>query len=319
VPLVACEKGFHGRSLGALSITHRADYREPFGPLLPEVAFVPFGDGAALEAALRATTPAAFIVEPIQAEGGIRVPPPGFLAHARDLCTRHGALFVADEIQTGLGRTGSLFAVEAEGVVPDVLLLGKSLGGGVVPISAVMTTERLFRAAGGDTSRTPFHSSTFGGDPRACAAAIAALQVTTGERLPARAAAAGDYLLGRLRELQSIHPLITDIRGRGLLIGIEFAHPARGLAAALRGGVLGPLADGYLCGVVMMRLLQDHQILTAVTINEPTVLRVEPPLVVEHEDLDCLVDSLERTLALLGSTTGALLRATPALLKAMFH
>jgi putrescine aminotransferase len=159
--LVACQGSFHGRSVGALSVSHRREFREPFEPLLP-VTFIPYGDSNALDAALRRHDAAGFIVEPIQGEGGIVIPPSGFLSDARDLCTRSGTVFIVDEIQTGLGRTGQLFAVNHEQVAPDVLLLGKALGGGVMPISSVLSTEALWKAAGGGTPRSPFTFPTFG-------------------------------------------------------------------------------------------------------------------------------------------------------------
>ena len=191
VKLVACRKGFHGRTIGALSVMDRREYTDPFKPLLADVTIVPFGDSGALEAALRRRDVAGFVVEPIQGEAGIIIPPEGYLKAARDLCTHYGTLLIADEVQTGLGRTGMMFAVEHENVVPDVLLLGKALGGGVMPLSALLTTDALWRASKGGTARSPFHTSTFGGNTRACAAALATLEVLTEERLTERAAASG--------------------------------------------------------------------------------------------------------------------------------
>lgn len=316
--LVACHKGFHGRTIGALSVMDRREYCEPFAPLLAGVVFVPFGDSEALEAVLRRCDVAGFIVEPIQGEAGIIVPPAGYLAAARELCTRYGTLLVADEIQTGLGRTGTMFAVECEDVVPDVLLLGKALGGGVMPLSALLTTDALWRASKGGTARSPFHTSTFGGNTRACAAALATLEVLTEERLTERAAASGAYLLDRLRDLQRRQPLIAEVRGRGLMIGIEFAPATRGLATLATRGLLNRLSKSYMSNLVIMRLLNRYRLMTAFTLNNLNVLRLEPPLNIEQEHLDYFVASLDETLQRLGSFTRAALRSWPLLLRAYF-
>ena len=318
VKLVACYKGFHGRTIGALSVMDRREYSEPFKPLLADVAFVPFGDSEALEAALRRRDVAGFIVEPIQGEAGIIVPPEGYLEAAREFCTRYGTLFIADEIQTGLGRTGKMFAVEHENVVPDVLLLGKALGGGVMPLSALLTTDVLWRASKGGTARSPFHTSTFGGNTRACAAGLATLEVLTSERLTERAAASGAYLLDRLRDLQRRQPLIAEVRGRGLMIGIEFAPATRGLATFVTGGLVNRLSHDYLTGLILMRLLSQPRIMTAFTLNNPNVLRLEPPLNIRQEQLEYFVISFDETMQNLGSFTWAALRSWPLLLRAYF-
>jgi putrescine aminotransferase len=293
--LVACCDGFHGRTVGALSVMHRQDYREPFAPLLADVTFVAFGDSEALERAIVKRDVGAFIVEPVQGEGGIIVPPAGYFQEVRQICTRYGTLFVADEVQTGLGRTGSMFAVNHENVVPDVLLLGEALGGGLMPISALLTSEALFRAAKGGTVRTPFHFSTFGGNPRACIAAIATLGVLMDERLAEQASLSGTYLCERLLELQRTQPLIAHVRGRGLLIGIEVA-PAGGLTNSLTGGMVNRLAQNYLTSAIMMHLISHHRIITTYTLNNPNVLRLEPPLNIERAELDGVVVALEETL-----------------------
>jgi putrescine aminotransferase len=314
---VACHGGFHGRTVGALSVTQRREYREPFGRLLPEVAFVPFGDSRALERALRRRRVAGFIMEPIQAEGGVVVPPPGYLQATRELCTRYGALFIADEIQTGLGRTGRTFAVDHEAVMPDVLLLGKALGGGLLPISALLTTDRLFREAGGGTARTPFHSSTFGGNGRACAAALATLEVMQREDLTTRAEQMGAYLVEKLRALQERQPLIAGVRGRGLLVGIEWAPATRGLRTVFTGGLVNRLSRDFFSGLVMIQLLQRHHIMTAFPLNDPNVLRLEPPLTVERKHIDYVVSCLEKTLQECQSFVAAGLRMQRGILRAV--
>lgn len=315
--LVACRNGFHGRTIGALSLMQRPALRRAFDPLLADVTWAPFGDLNALERALRGRDVAGFIVEPIQGEGGIVVPPEGYLRAARALCARYGALFIADEIQTGLGRTGTLFAVEHEGVVPDVLLLGKILGGGVMPISAVLTTDAIFRAASGGTVRTPFATSTYGGNTLACVAGLAALEVLCQERLPERAAESGAYLLERLRGLARRQPLIAEVRGRGLMVGVEFTPATRGLARLLTAGLLDRVSHTYFGGYVVMRLMTRHRIITASPLNNPTVLRLEPSLTVEREHLDAVVAALDETLRECGSFARLAVRNAPRLLRAL--
>jgi putrescine aminotransferase len=292
----ACQRAFHGRSIGAISLMDLPEHRAPFERLLADVAFVPFGDADQLESALKRRDVAAFFLEPIQAEGGIRVPPEGYLASVRELCTRYGTLLVADEIQTGLGRTGAMFVTSAAGVEPDVLLLGKALGGGLMPISALLTGERLFRKAGGATPRTPFHHSTFGGNPLACVAAIATMDVLEREKLIDRSAASGRYLLNRLRDLQRREPFIADVRGSGLLAGIELAPAAAASASSITRHLVNRIPPAYYAGVVMMELLTRHDVIAVFTLNQPNVLRLEPPLIAEQTHLDYVVDALESTL-----------------------
>lgn len=295
--IVYCTGSFHGKTLGALSVTGRTKYQEPFVPLLPGCIPVPFGDLDALEDALRPGDVAAFIVEPIQGEGGIIVPPNGYLKGARELCTRYGALLLADEIQTGLGRTGKMFACEHEGVVPDILCLAKSLGGGVMPIGAYITTDEIWKRAYGSLDRALLHTSTFGGNSLACAAAIAALEVILTEDLANKASESGAYLLTMLQELKAKHPLLKDVRGRGLMVGVEFAEQQKGLVGKLSFGVLQKLSDEFLGSLVAGELLNEYGIITAYTLNNPNVIRLEPPLAVTREQLDLVVDALDTILS----------------------
>ncbi len=313
--LVSCQKAFHGRTVGALSLMDKADYHDPFVPLLGHVTYIPFGDTDALEKALRGRNVAAFIVEPLQAEGGFISPPPGYLRHARDLCAHYGTLMVVDEIQTGMGRTGTMFALDTEDVIPDVLLLGKALGGAVMPLSALLTTDDLYFAAKGDTPRTPFHTSTYGSNTRACAAGMATIQAIIEEDLPRRAAEAGDYLIERLRELQSHQPMIADIRGRGLMIGLEVESLTHGLGTVLTGGMANRLSEEYLGILVLKELFTKHRIFTAYTANNPNVLRIQPPLNIEREDLDYLVDALDASLSAIRSFSRGALQSIPDLLR----
>ncbi len=238
---VSTENSFHGRTLGALRLIGQAKHRTPYAALLPEPCVVPFDD---LDAARRAVDDetAAFVVEPIQGEGGVNVPRDGYLAGLRELCQERGALLILDEVQTGIGRTGRMLALEHEGVVPDVVTLGKGLGGGF-PVAAFLTTEAVAATVSlGD------HGTTFGGNPLACAAANAVLRVVGEEKLAERAAELGERLVGRLRSFGADHPeLVETVRGRGLLIGLVLRDPERAARAqrvALEGGVLVNLTGG---------------------------------------------------------------------------
>ena len=291
--LLYCERSFHGKSFGALSVTGRAKYQDPFVPLLPATEMVPYGDVQGLEDKLRANTVAAFIVEPIQGEAGVVVPPDGYLKAARELCTRYGALLIVDEIQTGLGRTGYLFACEHDGVVPDIMCLAKSLSGGLIPIGACIATEEVWERAYGGLERALLHTSTFGGNAWACAAGIASLQVILEEDLAGAAAANGSYFLDGLRKLQTIHPMIKEVRGRGLLIGIEFERPAQGIVDRLTGGMISRVSEEYVGAMVAGELLNRHRVITAYTFNNPCVIRMEPPLTVTRGQIDSVLEKIE--------------------------
>jgi putrescine aminotransferase len=292
--IVSCNSGFHGKTMGSLSVTGREKYQKGFEPLLPACNVVEFCSLDSLEAQLSSKDVAGFIVEPIQGEGGIIVPPDGYLKGAQDLCRRYGTLLIADEIQTGLGRTGTLFAVEHDGVEPDILCLAKSLGGGIMPIGAVITTEELWSKAYGGIEKCLLHTSTFGGNTWAAAAGLAALEVILEENVPQRAAEMGAYLMEGLKGLQERYPIIREVRGRGLLVGIEFEQPAKGVMAKLAGSV-NKLSSEYLGAMVAGVLLNDHKIITAFTLNNPNVIRLEPSLLVTREELDMVVSALEAT------------------------
>lgn len=254
--LVAFERSYHGDTHGALSVTGRAVYRDPFRPLLPEVTFLPFNDRAALEAIDDRT--ACAITEPIQGEGGVRVPDEGWMRHLRDRCTETGALLLFDEVQTGFGRTGTLFAFEGFGVVPDVLTLAKALGGGM-PLGAIIASPAIFQAF---RHHPPLnHVTTFGGHPVSCAAGHAALQVLLGENLPARAGVLGARIRQRL-----IHPHIRDVRGRGALLGMELSSPARTARTVAR--------------------CLEHGVLLGWTLHSDTLVRLAPPLTIPFDVLD---------------------------------
>jgi ornithine--oxo-acid transaminase len=255
--IISCEGNFHGRSIAILAMSSEAQYRDGFGPFPPGFIRIPYGDADALERAITANT-AAFLVEPIQGEGGIIVPPQGYLARCAEICRRHDVLLICDEVQTGLGRTGRMLACEHEGVHPDGVILGKALGGGLLPVSAFVARRDVMEVfTPGD------HGSTFGGNPLAAAVGLEALELLIEEQLPQRAAELGDYLMAQLRAIDS--PLIRDLRGRGLLIGVEIDTTRISARAA--------------CEVLL-----EHGILTKDT--HDTVLRFAPPLVITREEID---------------------------------
>ena len=262
--IIVCEGNFAGRTVTAISFSSEAQYKEDFGPLTPGFVMIPYGDADALEAAITPNT-VAFLVEPVQGEGGVVLPPAGYLRAAADICARNHVLFVADEIQTGLGRTGALFACEHEGVRPDIITIGKALSGGFYPVSAVLADEEilgLFRP--GD------HGSTFGGNPLGAAVARAALQVIVDEDLVDRSRELGAYFMGRLERIESEH--IKEVRGKGLFIGVDLHVPARPFCEALRG-------RGILCK-------ETHN----------TVIRFAPPLVITKEEIDWAMGHIEQVL-----------------------
>ena len=289
---VYCQNSFHGKTFGALSVTGRERYRHSFKPLLPGCVEVPYGNTAALKKALDEYGPAAFIVEPIQGEGGVSVPPPGYLAEAAALCRASGTLFIADEIQTGFGRTGDMFACQHENVEPDIMCLAKSLGGGVEPIGAFITTDEVWQAAYGGVDKATLHTSTYSGNTRAAAAAVAAIEVIVKQKLPEAAAEMGDYFMSGLLELQKKYSLIKEVRGRGLLIGVEFKKPGN-LADKVTLGMASKLANEYMASLVAGELLNRHHIITAYTLNNPNVIRLEPPLTVNREEIDRVLNALD--------------------------
>lgn len=311
---IYCTGAFHGKTLGSLSVGGREKYKKPFRPLLSGTVEIPFGDAGALERALSDHKTAAFIVEPIQGEGGVIVFPDGYLRKARELTERFGALLILDEVQTGFGRTGTMFACEHEGIAPDIMCLAKALGGGVMPIGATMATRKVWDKAYGGLSRAVLHTSTFGGGARACAAALASIQKIRSEGLPERAASLGRYFLDSLRTLKGRYPAIQEVRGKGLLIGLEFKKPVSGILDALTAGSLNKIAEEYYASLVAAELLKRHQVITAYTLNNPNVMRLEPPLTVEKSEIDHVLSGLEdilsRNTSFLGLAISAVTKRT---------
>ena len=263
--IIACEGNFHGRTMTAVSLSSDPEYRKGFGPMLPGINIVPFGDLDALKNAITPNT-AAFLIEPIQGEAGIIIPPPGFLKAARELCRENNVLFIADEIQAGLGRTGKMFACEWEDVDPDMYILGKALGGGVFPISCVVADDEILGVFNPGS-----HGSTFGGNPLACAVSIASIEVLQDEKLADRSQELGEYFMNQLKEIS--HPSIKEVRGRGLFIGMELNEAARPYCEELK-------ELGLLCK-------ETHD----------TVIRFAPPLIISKEDLDWALERIRKVFA----------------------
>jgi ornithine--oxo-acid transaminase len=263
--IIACIGNFHGRTMAAVSLSSDDEYRRGFGPMLPGIKLIPYGDLNALKEAITPQT-AGFLIEPIQGEAGIIIPPQGFLKEAFDLCKENNVLFVSDEIQSGLGRSGKMFASDWDGVVPDMYILGKALGGGVFPISCVAANREILGVFNPGS-----HGSTFGGNPLACAVSIASLEVLEEEKLAERSLELGQYFMDSLKEIKN--PMIKDIRGRGLFIGVELTEAARPYCEQLK-------EEKLLCK-------ETHD----------TVIRFAPPLVITKEDLDWAIERIKKVLS----------------------
>jgi putrescine aminotransferase len=279
---VATHDAYHGKTFGSLSVSGSEPYRAPFEPLL-EVELVPYGNADALADALEGA--AAFVVEPVQAEGGVNVPAAGYLSRARELCDAAGALLIADEVQTGLGRCGLTFACERDGVVPDVMVLAKGLSGGVVPIGAYVARLPVWNSAYG---KAPLlHTSTFGGSPLACAAALAALDVLFDEGLIENARLRGEQLLHGARLIAAEYPgVIREVRGLGLLVGVELTN------------------EGY--GGTLVPELLKRGVTAAWTLNRQRVIRLEPPLIVTAEEVARALEALRGAVHAAAATLGPL-------------
>ncbi len=269
--IIVCSNNFHGRTTTIVGFSTEKQYQDGFGPFTPGFVIVPFGDIEALREAMKANT-AAFMFEPIQGEGGILIPPEGYLKQAQDLCREHNVLFIADEVQTGLGRTGTLFAYQHEsGVKPDLIIIGKALSGGFYPVSAVVGRKEVLGVFNpGD------HGSTFGGNPLACAIAGAALDVIVDEDLPGRSADLGRYLMDKLKGISSSY--VQEIRGRGLFIGIELKPEAGGARR-------------------FCEFLQQEGLLAKET--HENVIRLAPPLIITKEEIDWALERIEKALTTL--------------------
>lgn len=283
-----CRNAYHGTTLGSLSMMGDGPVREPFGPLLPGFTALPFGDAVALEEAMSSGDYAAFVTEPVQAEGGVNIPVDGYLKTAAAICRQYGALFILDEVQTGMGRTGTLFAFQGEDVTPDVLTVAKSLGGGIMPIGAYVTTREVYERAYGTYELCSAHHSTFGGCSLACCAAMRALNIANNEKFLRNVDENGTYLMSSLKETVGRSALVKEIRGRGLLIGVEFGPLDN---PQLQWENLGmPDFEGRtMSALLVARYLLGRKILAQVYGHNWNVLRVEPPLVMGRGDMDIFV------------------------------
>ncbi len=275
---VAAENAFHGKTMGSLTATGRDLYREPFKPLLDCFSHVPYGDASALEAVVDEET-AAVILEPIQGEGGIIVPPAGYLKEVKAICDAKGALLIADEVQTGIGRTGTWFGVEHDGVKPDLMACAKALGGGVMPLGAIIGTPAAWQGL----IEAPFlHTSTFGGNQMACAAGVATIKAIKEEDLLRRSAETGAYFKAGLEQIQKEFPeVIAEVRGKGMMLGVELTREG--------------------AGGMLMSLMIDKSIIVAYTLNNPKVIRIEPPLVMPKEVVDYVLENFRSAVAMTAS------------------
>ncbi len=262
--IIACVDNFHGRTMAAVSLSSEPANQRGFGPMLPGFKVIPFGDIEALKAAINENT-AGFLIEPIQGEAGINIPPEGFLKEAYEVCKEENVLFIADEIQAGLGRSGKFLACEWEDVDPDIIILGKALGGGVFPISCVVANKDIL-----GVFEPGSHGSTFGGNPLACAVSVAALDVIVDEKLPERSNELGQYMVEELRKINN--PIIKEVRGKGLFIGMELTESARPYCEQL-------MKEGLLCK-------ETHDF----------VIRFAPPLIISKEDLDWAIDKIKKVM-----------------------
>ncbi|SFD37668.1 ornithine--oxo-acid transaminase [Lentibacillus persicus] len=262
--IIVAEGNFHGRTMTAVSLSSEEEYQRGFGPLLPGIKTVPYGDIDALKEAINENT-AGFLFEPIQGEAGINIPPEGFLKEAYDVCAKNNVLYVADEIQSGLARTGKMFACDWEDVTPDVLILGKALGGGVFPISCVVSNKDILGVFNPGS-----HGSTFGGNPLASAVSLASLEVLEEENLADRSLELGNYMMDEMKSISN--PKIKEVRGKGLFIGVEMTESARPYCEALK-------ERGLLCK-------ETHE----------NVIRFAPPLIIEKADLDWAIDQIKEVL-----------------------
>lgn len=288
---IAALSGFHGKSFGSLSLMGKASFRAPFQNGMPDVRFVPYGDAKALETEFErlemiGVQVAGVVLEPVQGEAGGIVPPDDYFPHVRAICDRYGALFIADEVQTGMGRTGKLWGLDHWGVVPDIMCLGKALGGGVMPLSAFVSTAKIWEVM---IPNPIIHSTTFGGNPLACAAGIAAITVTLDEDLPGQAEAKGEYLLRQLHILRARYPgVMKEATGKGLLIGMEF--PTQEIGWKVASGLF------------------KRGVLVAGTYSKAQTIRLEPALNIPQPLLEDVVSRLDDTFKDVAATTPGALR-----------
>jgi ornithine--oxo-acid transaminase len=293
--IVYCEHGFHGLTLGALSLNGEEVFREGFGPLLPGCVAVPFNDLAALENALKNKDVAAFIFEPIQGKG-VNIPSDNYLPEAAKLCQKYGTLFVADEVQTGMGRTGKFWAIEHWGVEPDMILMAKALSGGFIPVGAVAMTGKVMDAVFNRMDRAVVHGSTFSKNNMAMAAGLATLKVIEDEKLVENAAKIGGEIVEGIRAMIPKYDFLKQVRGKGLMIAVEFGSPDGLLRKAAFAG-LEAANKGLFSQTITIPLFKNHRILSQVAGHGMNVVKFLPPLVVTEKDRDWIVSAMDQVIA----------------------
>jgi len=301
--IVYCDHAFHGLSYGALSLNGDEIFRGGFEPLLPDCVRIPFNDLAALEEALRSRNVAAFIAEPIQGKG-VNIPSDDYLKTVAELCRRYGTLFVADEIQTGLGRTGRFLAVEHWNVEPDMVLISKSLSGGHVPVGAVLTRRHIFEKIFNRMDRAVVHGSTFAKNDLAMACGIATLDVLKSEGLIENAAQRGEQLLRAFADMKERYELVSDVRGKGLMIGMEFGAPTSFKLKA-SWNLLEAANKGLFCQLITIPLFKEHQILSQVAGHASHTVKLLPPLVLSPVDCEYIIKAFDAVIAASHRVPGA--------------
>jgi ornithine--oxo-acid transaminase len=299
--LLYAQGAFHGLTCGALSLMDSSFWGDGFGPMLPETHCVPFGDLVALEQKLKGSRMAAFIVEPIQAEGGIRIPRDEYLKDAQELCHRYGTLFVLDEVQTGMYRTGRFLAAHHFGVQPDMVVLAKALSGGLVPVGAVLMTDAVYESVYTSLKRAIVHTSTYSENGLAMRAGLATLEVLERDQLGARATVMGDELRQNLRQALAGYEMVKEVRGIGLLSGIEFQAPSR-ISLRMPYEAFRHIHAGMFGQMLVMRLFREERILTQICGNNFMVLKAAPPLIVDSKQMDYFVQAVERVVGLIHSS-----------------
>lgn len=302
--ILFADHAFHGLTTGALALNGGREFRDRFGQLLPGVSSVHFGDLDALERELRAGDVATFVVEPIQGKG-VHVAPEGYLQGAAELCNRYGALLAIDEVQTGLGRTGTFFAYQQWGVEPDLVTVAKALSGGYVPVGAVIARSKIVEKVFDKMDRAVVHSSTFGQNVLAMTAGLATLHTLDAEAIVEHAGLSGNRLLDGLKAVAGRHEVVYDVRGRGLMIGIEFRRP-KTMRLRAQWSVLEAMRTGLFTQLVVVPLFRDHRILSQVAADNANVLKILPPLVTTDEQADAFVDAIDDVLTNLERSLGLL-------------
>jgi ornithine--oxo-acid transaminase len=308
------DHAFHGLMLGTLSLNGAHQFRKGFEPLMPGFDMIPMNDIDALERELSQGDVAAFIVEPIQGKG-VYIPADNYLPEAQRLCREHGALFICDEVQAGMGRTGRFLSGEHWGVEPDIITLSKSLGGGYIPVSACITSRSIHDKTFSRLDRCQVHSTTFGQNEMAMAAGLATLHVLDEERLMERAATMGEKLLAGLAALQERYDMIADVRGKGLMIGIEFKAP-RSLTLKAAWTAADKAQKGLFAQLVVMALMRDHRILTQVGGPDVNIIKLLPPLIIGDEEVEMIVSAFDAVMAEAAKVRGRVWGLSAQLIKA---